>query len=131
MCMSWTQEDVLLTFCPPGPDDRTNVSFKSPSETPRRSMRSLKPFSFSGETLKRLIGYVICIIQPHHRPEGRNHAAPSDHREPICPRPWRISIYSRSRCEPSLQDQPGCCPRGLRTGISSPRPCREVWCKPG
>src|SRR5271157_1045550 len=131
MCMSWTQEDVLLTFCPPGPDDRTNVSFKSPSETPRRSMRSLKPFSFSGETLKRLMGYIICIIQPHHRPEGCNHAVPSDHREQICPRPARILICSRNHCEPSLRDPLACCLGGPRTGISYQLPCREVWCKHG
>lgn len=50
---SMTQVEVLLTFCPPAPEERTNCSSMSCSRTPNASMRSSNCFSFSVETMQR------------------------------------------------------------------------------
>jgi len=57
MCTSCTQLDVLLTFCPPGPEERTKVSLRSLSATPRLAILSNRAFSFSVETVNRGMGF--------------------------------------------------------------------------
>jgi hypothetical protein len=53
MCTSCTQVEVLLTFCPPGPEERIKVSLRSLSATPRLAILSSRAFSFSEETVNR------------------------------------------------------------------------------
>lgn len=48
-CTRNTQEEVLLTFWPPGPEDLIKVSRRSLSLTPSRAIRSCRASSFSGE----------------------------------------------------------------------------------
>jgi len=59
-----TQVEVLLTFCPPGPDDLTKDSSRSSSETPMWCILSRSAFSFSGDTLKIDMDYLhwYCVL---------------------------------------------------------------------
>src|SRR5213592_394567 len=48
-CSSMTQEELLFTFCPPAPPERTNISSRSLSRTSNAFIRCSSCASLSGE----------------------------------------------------------------------------------